>query len=283
MAQQERDTFIDVINAPTNFLGDLYHVLLRSRWWAVLCLIGAMFLVVNVAFAFAFMWVGGVTNAEPGSFIDAFYFSVQTLGTIGYGSMYPATHAANLIVSLETIAAVIVSAISTGLVFAKFSMPRAQLVFSKNLAIFRMDGLPTLTLRIANERANFVVEAEIRMTLSRRETTREGNIFYRMYDLALVRSHAPALGRSWTVMHRIDAASPLHDVDQAKLVDQEAELAVSVLGIDGTSAQTIHANWVYDTENFLFGKRHADMLHKKPNGRYELDYAKFNDMTDAPL
>ncbi len=281
MAKQTPNDWVEVINAPSSLLGDLYHQLLRASWAATAGSITAMFLGTNVIFALLYLVGGGVANARPGSFYDAFFFSVQTLGTIGYGTMYPASPAAHAIVTAEALAALAVTAISTGLVFAKFSMPTARLAFSREATIFTMDGARTFAFRVANERGNYVVEAQIRVSLVRTERTAEGLAFYKMYDLQLARDRSPALGRSWTVLHRINEASPLFGATSESLAREEVELIVTILGIDGTSAQNIHGRHSYDEKDVRFGKRHADMLTPLPDGRIQLDYAKFHDLVDA--
>jgi inward rectifier potassium channel len=280
-SRKAKEPDIVVINAPSNLAGDLYHVLLRLEWWAVLAAIAVLLLATNLAFALAYLATGGVAHAD--SFADAFFFSVQTLGSVGYGAMYPATRAANLVMTAESIAAVSVTALSTGLVFAKFSRPTARLAFSKNATVFTMDKQPTLAFRVANERGNYVVEAQIRVSLVKRERTAEGISFYRMYDLRLTRDRSPALGRSWTITHRLDPESPLRGMTRELLVRDDAQLIVTLIGTDGTTTQTIHARHEYNPEDIVFGKRHADMLTDLPRGRLQLDYARFNDLVPAPL
>ena len=281
MADKQSTNSVEIINAPSNLMGDLYHQLLRARWGATAAAIIGIFLVTNVFFALLFLAAGGVANARPGSFWDAFFFSVQTLGTIGYGTMYPATTLAHAIVTAESLAALAVSAIATGLVFAKFSMPTARLAFSRQATVFTMDGALTLAFRVANERGNYVVEAQIRVSLVRTERTPEGLAFYKMYDLQLVRDRSPALGRSWTVLHKINQASPLLGATSETLLRDEVEIIVTILGIDGTSGQNIHGRHTYDGADVRFGKRHVDLLTPLPGGRLQLDYAKFHDLTDA--
>lgn len=279
----EYDAGIDVIHAPQDLLGDLYHVLLRSPWWVTLLAIATLVIAVNFVFALAYLWTGGIAGARPGSFSDAFFFSVQTVGTIGYGGMYPQSLAAHLVVTLESIAALIVAAISTGLVFSKFSVPQARLEFARQAAVFRNEGVPTLALRLANTRGNFIVEAQVRVTLTRAETGKEGVFFYRLYDLHLLRDRSPALGRSWQVMHPLDEKSPLHGATEASLRGQDLELIVTVTGIDETSSQTIHGRHRYLPEDLRFGFRFADVLKPKPDGRVELDYAKLHELIPAAL
>ena len=282
MAQREQDS-VQVVNARRSFAGDAYHQLLRAPWWGTLLAIVAMFLGANILFALLYLWTGGIANAQPGSFLDAFFFSVQTLGTIGYGSMVPVTRLANTVVTVESLAAIVITALSTGLVFSKFSMPTARLAFSREATISTMDGQRTFAFRLANERGNYVVEAQIRVALVRRDRTAEGLSFYRMYDLLLARDRSPALGRSWTVLHRIDAQSPLSGATTESLQAADAEIVVTVLGIDGTSAQTIHGRHTYSAELIRFGRRNADMLIELPGGKLQLDYAKFHDTVEAKL
>ena len=279
----EDDSGIDVVHAPQDFFGDLYHSLLRASWWVTIGVIAGLVLAVNFAFALLFLWSGGVSGARAGSFRDAFFFSVQTAGTIGYGAMYPASTAAHLLVTVESIAALVVAAVATGLIFSKFSIPRARLEFAREACIFRYDGQPTLALRLSNTRSNYIVEAQVRVTLTRAETTQEGVPFYRLYDLRLLRDRSPALGRSWQVMHSLGPDSPLYGYDAAKTLATDLELIVSLTGIDGTSSQTIHGRHRYLAEQLRFGFRYADMLNAKPDGRVELDYAKLHEITPAPL
>jgi len=277
------DSGIDPINAPQDLFGDLYHVMLRSPWWVTMVAIAAMFLAVNVVFAVVFLMTGGIANARTGSFVDAFFFSVQTAGTIGYGAMYPTTPAANLAVTLESIASLVVVAVATGLVFSKFSIPQARLEFARCAVIYRRDGVPTLAIRLANTRGNFIVEAQVRVTLTRAETSTEGVPSYRMYDLSLTRNWSPALGRSWQVLHPIGPDSPLHGATEESVRGQDMEIMVSVSGLDGTSSQNIQGNWRYLPEGIKFGFRYADMLSAKPDGRIQLDFSRLHEITPAAL
>ena len=277
------DTGIDVVNAPHDVFGDFYHSLLRAPWWVTLVVIAAMVLAVNFVFALIFLWTGGVAGAQQGSFRDAFFFSVQTAGTIGYGAMYPTSTAAHLAVTVESIAGLVVAAVATGLVFSKFSIPQARLEFAREACLYRYDGLPTLAVRLSNTRGNYILEAQVRVTLTRAERTKEGVPFYRMYDLHLFRDRSPALGRSWQVMHPIKPTSPLHGLAEATVRAMDLELIVTVTGIDGTSSQTVHGRHRYLPEALRFGFRYADMLRNKRDGRLELDFAKLHEITKADL
>ena len=184
-------------------------------------------------------------------------------------------------VTLESIASLVAVALATGIVFTKFSIPVARLEFARGVAIYLQDGVRTLAIRLANRRRNFIVEAQVRVTFIRAETTKEGIFFYRLYDLPLVRDRSSALGRSWLVLHRIIEGSPLENMTPESLRTADVELNVAVSGIDGTTYQTMHALHRYMPEDFRFGERFADMLSAKPDGRLQLDYAKLHDTVPA--
>jgi len=282
-ALPQDDSGIDVVHAPRDVVGDLYHELLGAPWSLTLLFIAATLLALNVVFALMYLVTGGIANARHGSFADAFFFSVQTLGTIGYGAMYPQSGAAHLVVTAESIVALVAVALATGIVFTKFSMPVARLEFSRNIVIYLQDGVRTLGIRVANRRRNFIVEARVRVTFIRAETTKEGVFLYRMYDLDLVRDRSSAMGRSWTILHRMDGKSPLRDATEESMRGADIEIQVAVIGFDGTTFQTVHARRRYLPEEFRFGVRFADMLSQKPDGRLQLDYARLHDTVPAPV
>jgi len=268
---------IHVVGDERTPLRDYYHALLRMPWWFTLASIAGIFLAANALFAAAFLLAGGVANAAPGSFADAFFFSVQTMGTIGYGAMYPASRAANLLVVAETIASLTLTALATGLVFAKFSRSTTRMLFSREVVISPMDGVPTLMLRVGNQRGNQIVDAQFKMTVVRNERTAEGHTFYRMLDLKLMRDHVLSLSRSWSLLHRIDPASPFYRQSPETIALQEVELHVMVTGTDDTTMQPVHADHRYFARQILWGRRHADILSESPNGDLILDLRPFHD------
>jgi inward rectifier potassium channel len=270
---------VSVIGAPRVPLRDIYHAFLRARWPVAIAFIVAAYLALNACFALAYLRFGGIAHARAGSFADAFYFSVQTMGTIGYGAMFPETRAANLLVVTESVTGLIVTAVATGLIFSKFSLSSSRLVFAKRAAIGPMDGVPTLMIRLGNERSNRIIEATVRVALVRTERTREGMLFYRMVDLVLTRERSPALSRSWTALHPITAGSPLHGHTPASLRAEEVELFITVSGVDDTSHQPVHARHKYTDEAIVWGARHADVLSEQEGGLLVLDLRRFHDLT----
>jgi inward rectifier potassium channel len=268
-----------VIGAPRPGLRDAYHALLRTSWGTLIAIISATFLLLNAAFAGIYVEVGGVANAQPGSFVDAFFFSVETMATIGYGAMYPASHGANVVMVVESIVGLLITALATGLVFVRFSLTRARIVFAQHATISPMDGVPTLMIRLGNDRSNRIHDARLRLMMTVSSRTAEGVMWYRTTDLALVRDLAPALARSWTLLHRIDESSPLHGHTPESLAKLEAEFLVTVSGTDDTSLQPIHARWTYEHFSVVWGARLADILSESADGNVVLDLRHFHDIT----
>jgi len=275
---------IRVVGVPVAGLRDLYHWLLRLPWWAALSVIVSGYLILNAIFAGLYLLVGGVAHAAPGSCLDAFFFSVQTMGTIGYGAMYPATPLANAVVVAESVAGLVATALSTGFVFARFSQLRARVAFSSRIAIGPLDGVPTLMIRVGNERRGRIVDATFRLTISRTTRTREGVAIYRMVDVPLLRDRAPALTRSWMVIHRLEEGSPLADHSPESLAAAEAEFTLTVSGTDETSLQSVHAQHTWNFRSVTWGARLADVLSETPDGNLLLDLRCFHDLTPtAPV
>lgn len=270
---------IRVIGGKGDGWRDLYHALLRIPWWGTLAVIVLGYLGLNAAFAVLYLLVGGIANAAPGSFADAFFFSIQTMGTIGYGSMIPVTRAANELVVAESVAGLMVVAVATGLVFARFSQTRARVAFSSRVAITLIDGVPNLMIRVGNERRrNNIVDTRFRLTVMRTTRTDEGVTIYRTRDLPLVRERAPALQRSWMVLHRIEPGSPLAGETPESLAVSEAELTLAVAGIDDTSLQPIHASHTWVAQSVIFGARLADVISETPEGGLVLDLRRFHEL-----
>jgi inward rectifier potassium channel len=267
-----------VIGAPRAALRDFYHLFLRVRWSVAIAAIVAFYLVLNAIFAAAYLFAGGVANARTGSFFDAFCFSIETMGTIGYGAMFPTSVPANVLMIVESVTSLIVSAVATGLVFAKFSRSTARVAFSKTVVLGPMDGVPTLMMRVGNQRGNLILEATIRVSIIRTETTREGVQFYRMYDLDLTRERSPAMNRSWTVLHPVVEGSPLFGATPASVASDEVELLVTVVGVDDTSMQPVHARHRYYHQEIVWGARHADIIDESSDGTLVIDMRRFHEV-----
>ncbi len=278
--EKPRSYDVTVIGA-RRVAGDWYHALLEMTWTVLLTFIAVVYLAINALFALLYLALGGVGHARPGVFSDAFYFSVQTMGTIGYGAMYPESAGANNLVVAESVVSLIVTALATGLIFARFARPSGRVAFSRYAVISPMEGVPTLMLRVGNERGNSIVEATAHMTISKTIRTAEGVTFYKLLDLKLTRERSPAVARSWTLLHVIDPASPLSGATPESLAKEEAELIVTLAGTDDTSYQPVHARHTYEYMDVLWGVRHADILSETPDGNVVLDLHRFHDVVPS--
>jgi inward rectifier potassium channel len=273
------NTEIIKLNARRIGFGDAYYLMHALSWRAFFGGMLAIYLLLNLAFATLY-FVGdhAVTNARPDSFSDCFFFSVETLATVGYGVMSPGTTYGHIVATIEIVTGMLSLAVITGLMFARFSKPTARALFSKVAVIAPFNGVPTLMLRVANERRNSIVEASANLAFSRDEITLEGNEFRRFYDLKLERNRSSLFVLSWTIMHRIDESSPLFGMDAATLAAQDVRLQISITGIEESLAATVHARHDYPYNRIVMGQRFVDVFRIDEDGKLYLDMARFHDV-----
>jgi inward rectifier potassium channel len=258
---------------------DLYVSLLTIRWSGFFALLGLAYLIFNTVFALLFLLQDkSIANAKPGSFADAFFFSVQTMVTIGYGQLYPQTLYANTLVTFEVLLALTGLALATGVIFARFSRPTARVLFSRVAVIATYNGVKTLMFRAANLRRNQILEAQVSVSLLRDEHSSEGAILRRFYDLPPTRARTPMFSLTWTVMHPIDEKSPLHGCTAESLRREQAEIVIAMVGLDGTFSQTVHARHSYIAEEIVWNHRFADILSQLEDGTRVVDYRRFHDV-----
>jgi inward rectifier potassium channel len=277
------DAAVRRISARRSGAADLYHRLLTIPWPGFFGVMAVVYVLFNIVFAVLYLLQpGAVANAHPGSFADGFFFSVQTMATIGYGDMHPATLYANLAVTVEVLLGMTGLALATGLMFARFSRPTARVIFSRKAVIAPHNGVPTLMFRAANQRRNQILEAHINVAMLRNEITVEGKVMRRFYDLALARSHTPMFSLTWTVMHVLDEKSPFYRCTQQSLEASEAEIVITLVGIDETFAQTIHARHTYGGADIVWNHHFADILSRLEDGTRVIDYRRFDELIPIP-
>ncbi len=264
-------------------LADAYHWLLAMQWRWFFLVTAIAYLLTNLLFAGLYYAVpGSVSNARDGNFLDVFFFSIETLATVGYGTMSPATVYGHTVASVEILVGMLELAVSTGLMFARFSRPSSRILFSKVAVVARFDGVPTLMFRAGNERNNLILEASVRAAIVRRECTQEGQEFTRFYELELERDNTSVFALSWTVMHKIDQHSPLFGKGAAELLADGAFLTVSISGTDDTLNDFVHSRHNYGPDDLHYGYRFVDILGERDGDVRLLDFGKFHDIVPDP-
>ena len=265
---------------------DLYHRLMRLSWPRLIALFVAVFLGFNLLFA-AIYWLNPHGLATSGRMVDAplfwrdFFFSVDTVATIGYVNVYPVSLWANVAGVVEITCGILYFSLATGIAFARFSRPTARILFSKVLIVREVDGVPMLMLRAANQRHNTIYSAEARLSLLTDEDV-GGVTMRRFVDLPLARASNPTFSLTWTIMHRIDADSPLAGWLVGREGAGDDALIVTLAGTDAVSGQLIHGRWAYAAGDIHWGARFADIIDRTPDGWRTIDYRHFHDVVEAP-
>jgi inward rectifier potassium channel len=239
------------------------------------------FVLMNFLFAFGYYLNGGIENAHPDRFSDYFFFSVETIATIGYGKMSPTTMFSEILMSFEAVCGLINFALITGLIFAKFSRPTARVRFSRMAVISKRDGIPSLMFRMANVRSSQIVDAQVHLAFSRDERTREGEYVRRFYDLDLTRYRNAIFAYSWTAVHQIQPGSPFYGVTSDEILKADANVTVSLTGFDEVFSQTVYARYTYKAQDIIWGARLADIIDETAEPGSRFDFAKFDQVEPA--
>jgi inward rectifier potassium channel len=264
-------------------LQDLYHYLMTVTWPQLFAAIAAFFLVFDFLFGcLYYLAPGSVANLSPPGFAGAFFFSVETLATVGYGEMHPSSLYGHIVSMIEVFVGLMMLALVTGLMFARFSRPRARFLFARRAVIRPVDGRLTLMFRAANARQNVVQEASAKLRMIRDEVTREGLQLRRITDLKLVREHHPAFFVGWTIMHVIDDSSPLSGQTEESLRLSGASFVLSLSGTDETTGHTLMARGEYPGGAILWNKAFRDVLDVTEEGVVLFDYTRFHEVEDLP-
>lgn len=252
----------------------VYHTLLIVPWWLFFLLVVGSYLAVNALFACGYLLcgAGALTHPAPlagdpavGRFLDAFFFSVQTSSTIGYGGIAPVGLGANLLVTAESLAGLLGFALATGLLFARVSRPTAKVVFSRKALIAPYRGGRAFELRIANRRGTQIFDLQARVLFSRFELA-DGRVVRRFHELSLERRKVAFFPLAWTIVHPIDEASPLHGLTHEDLVRSDAEFLILLTGIEEAFSQTVHARSSYKPDEIVWGARFSNIFEKSRRG-----------------
>jgi inward rectifier potassium channel len=261
-----------------------YHFLLTISWPKFLALVGVGFFAANSLFAFLYLACGagaleGIPSSQTGgSFGRAFFFSVETLSTIGYGNIVPNGVAPHLVMTFESLTGLLVFALGTGILFARFSRPTAAIVFSNRSVVAPYRGITAFMFRVTNARSNQIVEIEAKVLFSRIE----GSV--RKYDeLKLERSRVTFFPLSWTVVHPIDEKSPMRGYTHADFVAKDAEFLILLAGIDETFSQTVHARSSYKPEEIVVGEKFVNIYNDvDADGVISIDVRRLSETEPPP-
>jgi inward rectifier potassium channel len=265
-------------NAPVRFWQDLYHRALLVNWPTFFVSLAVLFLLLNTAFASLYLLgTAPIANQYPPGFAGAFFFSVETLATVGYGDMHPQTYYAHLVATLEIFIGMSGIALATGLIFARFSRPRAKIMFARYAVVRPLEGQMTLIVRAANGRQNVIAEARAKLRMMRLETTSEGYTSRKIRDLALVRDQHPVFLLGWNLMHIIDETSPLFGETAESLAASDASLLITIEGSDETTAQTMQARHTWPSQNVRWQHRYVDLIRDEGGVSY-IDYTHFDEV-----
>jgi inward rectifier potassium channel len=254
---------------------DLYHDSLAISWPRFFGVVTLIFALTNFAFALLY-WVGGdpIANTNGGSLPMLFFFSVEALSTVGFGDMHPATVYGHIIASVENFFGLLFVAVTTGVMFTRFSRAHARFLFAKHPVVSTFNGRPTLMIRLANERHNTVSDASARLWVLADGKSAEGQSFRRFIELKLERVENPVFILSWTLFHIIDETSPLRHAREAG--EGLSTLIVTISGYDENMAQEVRARHWYNIHDIKWDHRYADILTSGADGATELDYDLFH-------
>lgn len=270
---------------------NLYHILLTLPWWNFFGLVTLFYLAANSLFGIGYLLCGPQALVAPeglmveNRFARAFFFSVHTMATIGYGNITPVGLAANLLVTFEALFGLLSVALITGILFARFSRPTAKILFSHEAIIAPYRDLTAFEFRITNARRNQLINLEAKIIYAQFEAGPNGNPIRRFYQLPLERDAVVFFSLSWTVVHPIDEQSPLYGKTERDVLDADGEFLILLTGIDETFSQTVHARTSYKADEIIWRARFADIYNPPTKtGSLTIDVRKLDsiELVDAP-
>jgi inward rectifier potassium channel len=268
---------------PQHFWHDLYHLSMTIGWPTLFAVLAAFFFTLNLFFGSLYsLQPGSIANLNPPGFWGAFFFSIETSATVGFGDMHPQTMYAHAVASIEIFCSIVSIALITGVMFARFSRPRARVLFASSAVLRPLDGHPTLMLRAANARQNVIIEASAHVRLMRNEVSPEGVRIRRILDLPLVREHNPIFALGWTMMHIIDETSPLAGETHESLARAQAMLIVTLTGTDETTGQDLTARMLYPAHLLRWNHAFRDMVGTDEDGYDLIDYSHIHEVVPLP-
>ena len=262
---------------------DVYRWLLSLRWPQFATFAATLYITLNLLFAALYSFQPNSIAGSTGGhwFFDCFFFSVQTLATVGYGHMYPQTLYGHIVTTIEIMSGLFLLAVMTGLIFVRFSRPIARVAFSRSIVIAPLNGKPTLMVRVGNENHHSMVEAEFRIMFSRDEPLMEGGDFRYFYNLKLHFDRLTVFPAALTLRHVIDETSPLHQATPESLETERALFFVSVVGVDPVIAAAVQTQQDYTWRDVRFGERFVEIYTESGQGQLTVDYGRLHETEPA--
>lgn len=260
---------------------DGYHWLLTLTWPQFSAFVFGTYLAINLLFSFCFA-IRPHCIAGMVSWADSFFFSVETLATVGYGHMYPDSTYGHCVATVEIIVGMFGMALITGLIFIRFSRPVARIVFSKSMVLAPFDGRPALMFRAANLREQAMAEAEFRIMLTREEPVLEGGTFRRFYLLPLQFDRLIMFPAIITIRHIIDKDSPLQGLTLADMERGDTRFLVSIVCIDSVIPASIQTHHVYSWRDIRWDHRFVEVYSEIINNTMTVDYGRIDDTEEIP-
>jgi inward rectifier potassium channel len=260
-----------------------YHYFLTITWPRFLSYVGAAYVVINAFFALAYVAAGDHAlstfdgRGTPRRLVDAFFFSVHTLATIGYGNIVPQSNAANVLVTVESLVGLLGFSIVAGIVFARFARPTAQIMFSDHALIAPYGDKTAFMFRIVNQRSNQLVELEAKVLLTRRKRDGKTAADREFISLKLERDRVTFFPLAWTIVHPIDDFSPLRHMSKDELRSSGTEFLVLLNGFDETFSQTVHTRSSYTGEEIVCGAKFRSMFTTVDDGEVAVDIRKLHE------
>lgn len=269
------------LNVEQRDLRDIYHWMLTLSWPQFAVFVLSIYVVINLVFS-VFYYLGRPCIAGMESFSDAFFFSVETLATVGYGHFYPDTFYGHMVATVEIMVGMFGLAVITGLIFVRFSRPTARLVFSRKLVISPFDGQPALMMRVANLRHQAMAEAEFRVMLIRNVFVKEGEYMRRFYPLPLQFDRLITFPVALTIRHMIDDQSPLYGMTAEDLEKSDVRIMASIVCIDTVIPASVQSQQHYTWKDIHFGHRFVEIYNDIDDHSMTVDYGLLHEIEAVP-